>query len=206
MEVIYSNNIDNNYFANRNFIGFLGESKDLSILVSDLNEIKIKQNQKVKKTIPDYEEAFNILGLHNNLLKCKVKDLSYSEYKLVLLIKTCSKHPNLIILNNFDLGFNHKMKSKISRYIKTINATYHTNFIIISNDILFINKNAKHIIIAKNKIIKYQGDIITAIKQNLIEMPQIIKFITIANRDKNACLDYTLDNKELLKAIYRSVF
>jgi hypothetical protein len=57
----------------------------------------------------------------------------------------------------------------------------------------------------KNKIIKYQGDIITAIKQDLIEKPVIIKFIDMAN-EKNAKLDYTLDNKELLKGIYRSVF
>ena len=125
-------------------------------------------------------------------------DISIKE--LIFLVVT-----NIIILNNFDLGFNNKIKSKISKLIKTVNAENKTNFIVISNDINFINKTTKHIIISKNKIIKYQGDILTAIKQGFIDKPPIISFIDMAN-EKGANLDYTLDSKELLKGIYRSVF
>jgi ABC-type multidrug transport system ATPase subunit len=165
----------------------------------------MKLNMTVKKTIQNNLKFLDLLGLSRELLKMKIKDLSYSQYKLVMLMQVCNMSPKVVILNNFDLGFNHKMKSKISKFIKTINANSKTKFIIITNDIFFINKNAKNIIIAKNKIIKYQGDIISAIKQNLIEKPEIIKFIDLAN-EKGANLDYTLDSRELLKAIYRSVF
>ena len=205
MEVMYSNVIDNNYFSNKNFIGFLGEVRDLSVLINSIEGVKLRSNAKVKRVVSNNTEFLNLLGLPSSLLKKKIKDLSYSEYKMIMLIKVCNLHSNLVILNNFDLGFNYKTRSKISRFIKTINATYNTKFIIISNDILFINKCSKHLVIVKNRIIKYQGDIINAIKQDLINKPEIIKFIDLANL-KDANLDYTLDNKELLKAIYRSVF
>ena len=56
----------------------------------------------------------------------------------------------------------------------------------------------------KNKIIKYQGDLLTAIKQELVNPPEIINFINLAN-EKEANLSLTLDHKDLLKDIYRSV-
>ena len=205
MEVMYAKNIDNSFFSDKNFLGFIGEYEDLTNLISNLTSIRINLNHKVKKEISNNTELLNLLGLPNDLLKTKIKDLSSGEIKLIKLIKIANLHPELIVLNNFDLGFNYKEKSKISRFIKTINATYHTNFIIITNDLLFINKNTKNIIVSKNKIIKYQGDLITAIKQNLIPKPVIIEFIDKANL-KDVNLDYTLDHKELLKAIYRSVF
>ena len=205
MEVIYSNDLMNGYINNKNFIGFFGEQEDLTSIISNLETVKIKPNSKVKKVISNNTEYLNLLNLSESILNKKIKELSYSEYKLIMLIKISIMHPNIIILNNFDLGLNYKVKSKVSRFIKTINATFHTNFIIISNDVLFINKNAKHIIISRNKIIKYQGDLITAIRQNKLPKPPILEFIDLAN-EQGAKLTDTLDSKELLKDIYRSVF
>lgn len=204
MEVMYSNSADNQFFINNSFIGFKGEISDLSVIINDLKNINLKPNKKVRNILNDIDDLKK-LGLSEDILKLKISELSYGEYKLILLLKIVESKPKIIILNNFDLGFNSKMKSKISKYIKTINALEKTSFVIISNDLIFLNKNIKHLIIAQNKIIKYQGDIITAIKQNLLEKPEIIKFIEEANKH-NAKLDYTLDSKELLKGIYRSVF
>jgi energy-coupling factor transporter ATP-binding protein EcfA2 len=204
MEVMFANQKEN-IFGTNNFIGLYGESSDLGVLFTSIKEIKLKDNAKVKSIINKNNIYLKDLNIKEDILKKRISALSYAEYKLILLLKVVSLKPDVIILNNFDLGFNDKDKSHISKFIKTINATYHTIFIVITNDLIFMNKNCKHIIIMKNKIIKYQGDIITAIKQDLIEKPVIIKFIDMAN-EKNAKLDYTLDNKELLKGIYRSVF
>ena len=204
MEIMYSNSINNKYFNNRSFIAFIGEASDLTTIVSDIASVNLKANSKVKKVINNIA-YLDIVGLNYDVLKMKISTLSDTKLKLIKLINVCEKHPHLIILNNFDLGFNYKDKSKISKLIKTINAEYKTNFIIISNDLIFLSKTAKHLIISKNKIIKYQGDIISAIKQGLIDKPPIIEFIDLAN-EKNASLSYTLDHKELLKDIYRSVF
>lgn len=205
MEIKYTKNIETSFFASKNIIGFLGEEKDLLFLLPNLEEQKIKFNSKVKRIINKNKDDFNMLGLKDELLNKKISELSSSEFKLICLIKTVYELPKVIVLNNFDLGLNSKQKSKLSKYLKTINALYKINFVIISNDLLFVNKNTKHIIITKNKIIKYQGDLINALKQNLVEKPPIIEFIDMAN-EKGANLEYTLDNKELLKAIYRSVF
>ena len=205
MEIMCYDQRENNPFSSRKITGFIGEKKDLEAILPNCKIKNIKENKKVKRIIKNSKKELNLLGLSKDILKRKFKDLSYGEKKLISLIAACREKPALVALNNFDLGFNNKIKSKISKYIKTINATYNINFIIISNDLIFINKNAKHIIIAKGKIIKYQGDIITALKQNLLEKPEIIKFIDLAN-EKGANINYTLDGKELLKSIYRSVF
>lgn len=205
MEIMYVSKAQTNYFSSKNFIGFYGEIKDLTTLLEEIKISTIKNNSKVGHNIPKKSLYNQILDITNDLLKKKISELSYGEYKLILLLHTISLNPEIIILNNFDLGFNSKIKSKISKLIKTVNAENKTNFIVISNDINFINKTTKHIIISKNKIIKYQGDILTAIKQGFIDKPPIISFIDMAN-EKGANLDYTLDSKELLKGIYRSVF
>ncbi len=204
MEVMFSNNINNKYFDNHSFIGFVGEDRDLSTIIYDIKYTEYKPNNKVKSLLKG-NKYIDMLLKREDLFKCRIRDLSESESKLVKLLDVCNRKPSLVILNNFDLGFNYKDKSKISKFIKTMNAEYKTNFIIISNDIVFLRKNIKHLIISKNKIIKYQGDLISAVKQGLIEKPPIVNFIELANK-KDANLKLTLDNKELLKDIYRSVF
>lgn len=202
---MYVTDIQNNYFANKNFVGFLGEVSDLQILIPSLNLSVIKDNKKVKRVIKN-DNYLKELNLDESILSKKIGELSSYEYKCILLIKALIENPKIIILNNFDLGIPEKYKSKLSNFLKKINANNNINFIIISNDVLFQNLMCKHYVIMKNKIIKYQGDLINAIKQGFINKPEIIKFIDLANSKKKANLDYTLDSKELLKAIYRSVF
>ena len=146
-----------------------------------------------------------ILDLDSEFLNKKISDLSYSEYKILLLLDIVSKNPKLMILNYFDVGFNSTYKTKIIKLIKFIKASLNINFIVISNDVNFMNKLVKHVIVCKNKIIKYQGSIINAIKEEYIEEPPIYNFVRLAN-EKGANLEYTLDGKDLLKDIYRSVF
>ena len=205
MEIMYYNNAENNNIKLRKFTGFIGLLTDLQAIIPKIEVPKIRENKKVKKLIKKKDNNAKIFEFSNEIYKKRYNELSKGEKKLVTLVHLCNQNPSTIILNHFDIGFNAKIKSRISRYIKTINATKNTNFIIISNDVFFINKNVKHIIIAKNKIIKYQGDILTAIKQKYINEPEIFKFIDLAN-EKGANIDYTLDSKELLKSIYRSVF
>ena len=150
-------------------------------------------------------QQLEVLKSNKEFLNKKISDLSYSEYKILLLLDIVSKNPKLMILNYFDVGFNSKYKRKIIKLIKFIKASLNINFIVISNDVNFMNKLVKHVIVCKNKIIKYQGSIINAIKEEYIEEPPIYNFVRLANK-KGANLEYTLDGKDLLKDIYRSVF
>lgn len=201
---MYSVNPNNGYFAKKSFVGFFGEAYDLKILVDNLSFLRL-DNKKVSKYVDYNKEYFDILGLDKDILKKKVNDLGYSDYKLVLLLHSLSKNPSIVVLNYFDVGFTHKDKSKINKFIKLINASKKVSFILISNDIIFMNKVCKHVIVCKKRIIKFQGTVMDAIESGYIEKPVIMDFVDKAN-EKGAKLDYTLDNKELLKSIYRSCF
>lgn len=202
---MYSNQPNNGYFEVKQLVGFYGEIDDLSILIDNIKIDEINVKYKVKKYLEYNKDYFEILDLDSEFLNKKISDLSYSEYKILLLLDIVSKNPKLMILNYFDVGFNSKYKRKIIKLIKFIKASLNINFIVISNDVNFMNKLVKHVIVCKNKIIKYQGSIINAIKEEYIEEPPIYNFVRLAN-EKGANLEYTLDGKDLLKDIYRSVF
>ena len=204
MEIVYVQKLTNKYFANKSFIGLVGEKRDLKILVNDLEKIDININKKVKAIIDETHEFVEFLTLDKTIFKMKISELSIVERRLVSLIKTLTLKPELVVLNNFEVGFNDKCLSEVVRLLKMVNSETGTKFVVISRNPLFLNQVVKDIIVMKNRIIKYQGHIIPAIKQNLLPKPPIISFIDLANQ-KGANLEYTLDEKELLKSIYRSV-
>lgn len=205
MEVMFSNNPNNGFFDIKQFVGFYGEISDLEILIDNLDKKVINKKYKVKKYLSYNKDYFDILDLDKEFLNKKIDDLSMCEYKLMLLIMVIEEEPKLIVLNYFDVGFNGKFKRKIIKLIKLIRASLGINFVVISNDVVFVNKVVKHVVVCNKKIIKFQGKVLDAIKEGYIEEPPIYDFIKLAN-DKGANLEYTLDSKDLLKDIYRSVF
>lgn len=204
MEIMYIKELKNNYFKNKNIIGLFGEEKDLFSLVNNIENINININLKVKRYLRSDIHLLEKLSLNKKILNKRIKELSDTELKILYLIKTISLNPKLIVLNNFEVGINEKYLNTIVRLLKNINNERGIKIIILSNNISFVNKLTKSIIIMKNGIIKYQGDLLIAIEQKLLPKPEIIKFIDIANK-KNIKLQYTLDEKELLKDIYRSI-
>lgn len=203
MEIMYLNE-DNIILSNKNFISFIGEVNDLQILSPNINYLILKSNKKVKTYVKN-TEYFNNLKL-NNISKKKINELSSYEEMCTKLLYTISKKPKVIILYNVDPCICEKYKNKFLNFIRLINASMQIKFIIISNNPIFLNNISKDIIVMKNQIIKYQGTIINGIKAGFIPKNEIINFIDEANKEKNADLDYYLETKELLKAIYRSVF
>ena len=203
MEIIYLNE-DNLILSNKNFISFMGEINDLEILSPNINHIALKPNKKVKTYIKN-KEYFTNLKL-TDISKKKITELSSYEEMCTKLLFTIYKKPKVIILYNADDCICEKYKNKFLNFIRLINASMQIKFIIISNNPVYLNNISKDIIVMKNQIIKYQGTIINGIKAGFIPKNEIINFIDEANKEKNAELEYYLETKELLKAIYRSVF
>ena len=203
MEIMYLNE-ENIILSNKNFISFMGEVNDLEILSPNINQVMLKPNKKVKIYIKNTEYFANLKL--NDISKKKISELSSYEEMCINLLFTISKKPKVIILYNVDVCICEKYKNKFLNFIRLINASMQIKFIIISNNPIFLNSISKDVIIMKNQIIKYQGNIINGIKAGLISKNEIINFIDEANKEKNAELDYYLETKELLKAIYRSVF
>ena len=203
MEIMYLNE-ENIILSNKNFISFIGEVNDLEILSPNINQVTLKPNKKVKTYIKS-SEYFTNLKL-NDISKKKISELSSYEEMCINLLFTISKAPKVIILYNVDVYICEKYKNKFLNFIRLINASMQIKFIIISNNPIFLNNISKDVIIMKNQIIKYQGSIINGIKAGFISKNEIINFIDEANKEKKADLEYYLETKELLKAIYRSVF
>ena len=200
MEIMYIKNINNNYIKTNNIIALIGEYSDLKTLVNNEDKLEIKINQTVSKYLKKDIFILEQFSL-NNITNKKIKDLSSTEQKIIKLIKIISLNPKLIILNNFEIGINEKYLNTIVRFLKNVNNEREINIILISNNISFIKKMTNNIIVIKNNIVRYQGNLLPAIKKGLIPKPEIIKFI----EDSNKNLIYTLDEKELLKDIYRSI-
>lgn len=204
MEIMFTNET-NNLLNDKQFLSFIGEVKDLETLLSNLNLLTYKETKKVKHYLKT-TEYFNDLKLDNELLNKKIADLSSYELMCFKLLTIINKKPSIIILDNVDCKICEKYKSKLLNFIRLINASNQIKFIVISSNTVFLNQISKDCLVMKNGIIKYQGKIIDGIKSEEIKKCEIIDFIDIANQKKNAKLDYYLETKELLKAIYRSVF
>jgi len=205
MEVMYVKKDLNSYTKNKKIIGIVGELSDLKVLVNDIEYIKLKSNYSVKKIMKNESELLEKFGLTKDILNKQIKDLSKAEFKIISLIKTIMLNPDVIILNNFEVGINDRDLNTIIRFLKNVISDNNINTVLLSKDIMFLKKAIKEAIIMKNGIIKFQGDLIVAAKQGHISKPSIVKFIELANK-KKINLTFTLDEKELLKDIYRSVY
>ena len=71
MEIMYVKKASTNYFSSKNFIGFYGEIKDLTVLLDEIKIPTIKKNSKVSRYIPKHKMYNQILNITADLLKKK---------------------------------------------------------------------------------------------------------------------------------------
>lgn len=209
MEIIYSNK--SYEILNKNkIVGIYGDKVDLINLGIDFYGIDYDDEWTVKRFLNGYKfkiednvlELFSELEISYSLLKRKIKELSKGQFKLILLVYVLLNKKNIILLDYFDKGLSYKYKKRIVNYLKT---KYDGNLVVISNDLVFLNMLVKHLIVFIDGDIVFDDEINKIYKSRVkIEYPSITKFIRLANKNK-AKLSYTVDNKELLKDIYRSV-
>ncbi len=203
MEIKIVKKVNNDYFKNKNITALYSEEKDLKTIINNDEEIKYFKNMKVKYFIKS-KYLLKELKLSDEVLNKKVKDLSLTEFKFVMLIKATDLNPELIVLNNIEKGIAPKLQNALWHYIKNITLSKNIKFVLVSKDITFINKITNKVIVINNKIIRYQGYLISGINKGYLPDTDITSFIKCAN-EKGAKLTYTLDRKELLKDIYRRI-
>lgn len=209
MEIMYSNK-SNELIKNNTITGVYGDKLDLIKYGFDFYGIEYDDEWTVKRFLNGYKfkvdsnilNIFSELEISYSLLKRKIKDLSKGQFKLILFTYIILYRRNIVILDYFDKGLSYKYKKRIINYIKS---KYNGNLIIISNDLIFLNSLCSYLIVFKDGNIVYNDIFSNIYKSRIkIEYPPIIKFIRLANK-KGAKLSYTVDNKELLKDIYRSI-
>ncbi len=211
MEIMYANKLSRD-FKNGFVTGFYKDKTDLldylpefyGISYDDewtvkrfLNGIKLKLNEKILKYFKDFK-------LNENLLNKKIKILSSNEFKFILLIYLLLMDPSVYIFDYFDIGLSYKNKKTFINLLRNLKSKGKT-IIVISNDIGFIYEVSDNILMVENKKLIFKGKRTELFEVRRIkEYPPIIDFIRKANK-KGANLLFTMDSKELLKDIYRSL-
>lgn len=160
-----------------------------------LNGFRFKINERIIT-------LFNMLELDLELLNKKIKNISRTDFKFVLLTYAILKNYKTIIFDHMDLNMSHKDKKKLLNFIRKIKND-ELSFIFLSTNMEFLYKVSDHLIIFNEGKIVYDDLIENVYNESIIDS-KIIKFINLAN-NKGANLTYTFDRKELLKDIYRSV-
>ena len=209
MEIMYSNK-SFEMFNKNSITGIYGDKVDLINLGIDFEGIDYDDEWTVKRFLNGYKfkidedilELFSELEISYSLLKRKIKDLSKGQFKLILLVYILHNKKNIVVLDYFDKGLSYKYKKRIVNYLKTI---YSGILVVISNDIVFLNMFVKNLIVFIDGEMVFNDEISKIYKSRIkIDYPEIVKFIRLVNKSK-AKLSYTVETRELLKDIYRSV-
>lgn len=191
-------------------VGVIGDINDLLNEGFDIEGLMYDDNWTVKRFLNGFRfkineriiTLFNMLELDLELLNKKIKNISRTDFKFVLLTFAILKNYKTIIFDHMDLNMSHKDKKKLLNFIRKIKND-ELSFIFLSTNMEFLYKVSDHLIIFNEGKIVYDDLIENVYNESIIDS-KIIKFINLAN-NRGANLTYTFDRKELLKDIYRSV-
>lgn len=208
MEVVVS--LNKQFRFKYQTVGVIGDINDLLNEEFDIEGLTYDDNWTVKRFLNGFRfkineriiTLFNMLELDLELLNKKIKNISRTDFKFVLLTYAILRNYKTIIFDHMDLNMSHKDKKKLLNFIRKIKND-ELSFIFLSTNMEFLYKVSNHLIIFNEGKIVYDDLIDNVYNESIIDS-KIIKFINLAN-NKGANLTYTFDRKELLKDIYRSV-
>ncbi len=192
--------------------GFYGDVLDLLNLGFEIDGIVYDEAWSVSRFLKGHkvfgldlriDAIFKYLDIDISLKNVKLGHLSKTDFKFILLAKVLLLNKNNIVFDYFDVGLTSKEQKRLIKIIKMLKKDGKT-VVIISNNLVFMSSVIDHVVIINNGSIFYEGNLDDLIKLRDVPDTEIIKFIKLANKS-GANLNYTLDSKELLKDIYRSV-
>ena len=207
MEIVYASNF-NGKFSEDKINNFYGDLLDLEELGIEIEGIIYDDDKKVKRLLGHNKRVLSILNyleIDSNILNKEIKELSKTEFKWMLLAYLLIINKKYIIFDYFDVGITYKEQKKLIRIIRKLFKDGY-KIIVISKNFVFLSQLDSDIIVSVGSNTLLTGNMLDIVLENsrLFELPEIIKFINLANK-KGAELTYTFDSKELLKDIYRGV-
>ena len=147
-------------------------------------------------------DILKIVALDEFILNTKLRYLSESEIKKVLIGYTLIQDKDLYLLDSVDNLLDYKSKSLLIKFLRTLKVRYSKTIIISSNDIDFIHEVSDDILLLNKNIIgnKYK----VFMDQNYdLEIPKLIDISNVVYKRKNIKMGYRDDIKDLIKDIYR---
>ena len=211
MEIVYTDT-KHELFEDNKIIGLYGDIQDLLIKNVDIegiiynDEVTVKRflnglHLTINKKIFDY---FKLFELDEEILNKKIYEIPKTNLKYILLIYTLIHDKKYIILDYFEYGLTIKEQKKLINKLRLLKED--KCIIIVSKNLVFLSKIVDKLIVVNNNEFIFNGTIKEFLSSDIFknfDLP-IIDFINKVHK-KGGKLDNTLDDKELLKDIYRSV-
>lgn len=211
MEIVYTDT-KHELFEDNKIIGLYGDIQDLLIKNVDIegiiynDEVTVKRflnglHITINKKIFDY---FKLFELDEEILNKKIYEIPKTDLKYILLIYTLIHDKKYIILDYFEYGLTIKEQKKLINKLRLLKED--KCIIIVSKNLVFLSKIVDKLIVVNNNEFIFNGTIKEFLSSDIFknyDLP-IIDFINKVHK-KGGKLDNTLDDKELLKDIYRSV-
>lgn len=170
-----------------------------------------RYNYRVDEINERIESSIKMVGLPLSYLDRSPFDLSSGERESLALAIILVLNPKVIILDDPTINLDNYRCDRLIKLLKKLVSRYKKSVILFSSDIDFLIRVIDNYVLLKNGKIALSGtkrdliDNIGKFKNASVYVPEIVKFISSANRKYGINLEYTFDIKELMKDIYRNV-
>lgn len=150
-------------------------------------------------------DSLKLVGLSDKYLDRDPSTLSSTEAKRLSLACVISYNPDVLILDNFDIGFTAREKDYFKKLFLKLKNKFKKTIILLMKkvssafdlvDKIYVISNGK-LVISGGKELFYDDNL-----YKYLEMPKIVEFTKYVQSRGHDIQEYT-DTKELLKELYR---
>lgn len=176
-----------------------------------LNDYVIKHKIYVKDPNKKIKDAIKIIGLEESIIEKNVYELSYSEKKILQLAMALLTNPEIIIIDEPFKTLDKVNEKKLIMLLQRLKEQFARTIVILTDDSNILYKYTTDMIFIKNDEILLSGETneiyqrVDFLKRNRFDIPEIVEFTYIANKKKNAKIDYHKDVRDIIKDIYKHI-
>lgn len=168
-------------------------------------------NYELDKIETRLKQALKMVGLNESVLDKNPFLLSSGEKRKVAVASILIYNPEIIILDEPTVGLDGRSQKQMINLIRELKNKYKKTIIIISHDSDMLYKFVDNVIVLNEGEVLCKGDKyevynnIELLKENNINVPQIVQFCDKVYKTKNIKLGNYCEVNDLIKVIYRNV-
>ena len=175
-----------------------------------IHHLKI-YNLNVKDPNKKIRDSLKIVGLREDYIEHEIRTLSSSEKKLISIAMGLLSNPDTLILEEPFKYLDLRQEKRLFMLLQKFKEKYNKTIVIKTEDANILYKYSDEIIVVKNNNILMSGETkenfhrVDFLKRNGINIPDAVKFIYLAKKDKKVKIDYHSDIRDIIKDIYKHV-
>ena len=180
--------------------------------IYNLMEYILKQKKNYPKNIQKkINDSLRIVGLNKSILNRNISTLSRSEKKLLQIAISLLSNPEILIIEEPFKYLDLKTLKNLMIVLRKMKDQYNKIVIFLSHDIEQIYQNTDNVTIYNNGNVVVQGKTkevfknVELLKENKINIPEIINFTYEVKSKKSVKLDYHQNIRDIIKDIYKHV-